>query len=388
MWTLSTPPTSSPMEGTSIKPVEVLYEYDGPTIFVAKAGFSNVLFHKFDETREHDFFIAVQTNPRTVEALREGRLSMRGALECDSYWVVQTSGNLNVEKTWQVDEFDLPTRILPTRNHGLLHQLNPVPDTLEQATGFFSVKFNGPALSRQSISFRKLKSLLGEVYEVANNYLLPSISQASKYSVTDFDVAPLKFASLLVSIKRPVVLEDAIKRRKLNVGPRDGLIGQIQQQRDDLINGMAEVVQEARARDLSLGFAGEHVTWIAALNTLAPSRGDDVEYVEVAASDMQSARMLVINAETAARIKAAHSEIARSKVTLRGKVVEVNASSSTFVFKANNVRQTTCEVDPAKFDALVANGELVVGADVAATGLFERRERRDKLRAEDVVVTS
>jgi len=386
MWSPSAPPTATPIDGAKIRPLEILYEYDGPTIFVAKIGFFDVIFHKFDETPEHEFFIVAQTNPKTVEALREGRLSMRGALEGDTYWIAQTAAHLEIVRTWRVDEYDLPTRILPTRHHGLLHQLNPVPDTLEQATSFFSVKFNGPALSRQSISFRKMQSLLGEVYDVANNYLLPSVSRVSKYSITDFELAPLKFASLLVSIRRPVVLEDAIRRRNLNVSPAEGLLGQMQQQRDDLIDGMAEVVDEAQRRELSLGFAGEHVTWIAALNTLAPSRGDDVEFVEVAAGDTQSAKMLIINAETAARIKAAHSEVARSIVRLRGKVVEVNASASTFVFKANNVRQTTCVVDPETFERMISNGELAVGAEIEAAGQFERRARRDMLNASEVFV--
>lgn len=384
MWSLASPAQPSPIDGLAILPKEVLYFYDGPTIFTAILGLSEVLFQKFDETIHNEFFVATPTNSDKIDALREGRLSVRGAIESDEYWVIQTTGNLKIEKTWKVSEFDFPVRFLPSRHHGLLHQLNPVPDSLEQATGFFSVKYEGPTLSRQSISFRRLKAMIGEVYEVASNYLLPTMSKVSKFSVTDFDVAPLKFASLLISIKRPVVLEDAIRRRKLNIAPADGLLGQMRQHRDDLMDGMSEVVSEAQRRDLSTRFAGEHVTWISALNTLAPSHGDDVNYVEVAASDADSARMFVIDAEIAARIRGAHSEMARSRVTLRGKVVEINAAASTFVFRANNVRQTTCAWDADRFAASVAAGELVVGANVIASGNFTRRERRDFLAADSI----
>jgi hypothetical protein len=384
MWSPDSPRKPTPIDGTLIKPLNIFYEYDGPTIFSARIGLSTFLFHKFDETPEYEFFIVSQTTPEVLNAVGTGRLSVRGALENDGYWIIQTSGTLNVVSAWYVDELSFPTRLLPTRHHGLFHTSNPVPDTLEQATSYFSVKFNGSGLSRQSISFRRLKSLLNEVYEVANNYLIPAFVNVSKYSVTDFDIAPLKFASLLISIKRPLVLQDAIKRRKLNLEPADGILGQMQQQRDELMDGMAVVVSEAGKRELTKGFAGENVTWIAALNTLAPSRNDDVDYVEVSSSNSQSSRLLVIDSDTAARIKSAHSEVARSKVSLRGKVVEINATASTFVFRANNVRQTTCVVDGNRFSAIVAAGELFVGATVLVTGIFERRERRDLLTAQTI----
>jgi len=384
MWSPNSPARPTPVDGTKIKPIEVLYYYDGPTIFTATLGLSEVLFSKFDETEDTELFVVSPIKAGAVAALREGRLSVRGALEGESYWVVQTTGELHVVKSWSVSEYELPTRILPARNHGLLHQLNPVPDTLEQATGFFSVKYNGPALSRQSISFRRLKSLIGEVYDVANNYLIPVISQVSKYSITDFELAPIKLASLLISIKRPIVLQDAIARRKLQIAPAEGILGQIQQQRDDLMTGMSEVVNEASRREISMSFAGDHVTWIAALNTLTPPRGDDINVVEVATSDSHASRMIVIDADTATRIKAAHSEVARFKVTLRGKVVEVNAAASTFVFRADNIRQTTCTLDLERFHNLVSGGELVVNAQVEVTGMFERRERRDLLHVEQI----
>jgi hypothetical protein len=384
MWSPNSHREPTPIDGTSIKPLEVLYEYDGPTIFSARIGLSVFLFNKFDETPEHEFFIASQVTREVLEALGAGRLSVRGALENDGYWIIQTSGPLKVVSAWYVDELNFPTRLLPTRHHGLFHTSNPVPDTLEQATSYFSVKFNGSGLRRQSISFRRLKTLINEVYEVANNYLIPAFGNVSKYSVTDFDMAPLKFASLLISIKRPLVLQDAIKRRKLNLDPADGILGQMQQQRDDLMDGMEVVVGEAGKRELSKSFAGDNVTWIAALNTISPSRNDDVDFVEVSSSNSQSSRLLVIDTDTAARIKSAHSEVTRSKVSLQGKVVEINATASTFVFRANNVRQTTCVVDSGKFGGMVAGGELFVGATVLVTGIFERRDRRDRLTAQTI----
>jgi hypothetical protein len=364
-----------------ITPAQTLYYFNGPVVFLAHLGLSHLIFQKFDEDDEVEYFVASETTPEAIEALRSGRMSLRGAIEAERFWVIRTRGFLVIDCIWEVSIYDFPLSLLPKKRNALFHRPHAVPDTVEQALNFFSVKYSDNSLSRESISFRKLKTLLSDVYEVANSYLIPSLDNISKYSVTDFEVAPIRFASLLVSLKRPKVLEDAIQRRKLNIAPTAGLLGQMQQQRDELMEGMDEVVEEAQRHALSTNFAGERFAWISALNTLTPPRNEAVDYIEVAASGDEAAKMVVIDASVAARIKDAHSEAIHTPVTLHGPVVVVNSTAATFVFRVNNVRQTTAALERDQFVAAIRSGQLVVGARVAVTGMLTRRTNRDYMTA-------
>ena len=79
MWNGSHPIRTDWLTGT-VHPQEVLYEMDGPVFFVATVGLSNYFFFKKAELEESDLFLACVAELAKVEALKEGRLSIRGAL--------------------------------------------------------------------------------------------------------------------------------------------------------------------------------------------------------------------------------------------------------------------------------------------------------------------
>jgi hypothetical protein len=389
MWSADIVPVKSDLNGLPLVPREVLYYFDGPILFVSRIGLVDFLCQKFDEDGQSDFFILSQVDEATVGALKAGRLSVRGAIENDRYWVVKVGVALQVQAVWPVTELEFPTKFLPQRHLGLSHTEDYIPDAIEQADGFFSVKYQGPDLRRGSISFRRFKALIGEVYEVATNYIMPAMSgNLSKSSILDFDIAPPKLASLLISIKEPVVLADAIKRRKLNVAPAENFVQAMRRQRNDLMEGITTVVGRAQKGDLDTNFAGENMTWIAALNTISPSRTNDISSVEISTRADESSDFVILNAEVGDRIKTAHREIIRAPVALSGTVFEINGGSSSFVFRANGLRQTTCKLPLHLFEQYERDGLLRYGASVIVRGQFERRDRRDLIVANEVIFPS
>src|SRR5262249_15372860 len=141
-----------------LQPIEVLYHYDEPLIFTVNFGPATFLLYKIGQEQNSRRYLSVATFDAAIDALRGGRISVRGALDQDTYWIIDTDSDLNVKAAWKVPFAELPPMMLPKAGLGLFSSAGrTLPDTLQQALAFFSVKFIGEQLSHEVIRFSRFK---------------------------------------------------------------------------------------------------------------------------------------------------------------------------------------------------------------------------------------
>ncbi len=107
MWT----PESHPVKWDKIKlrPVDVLYHYDEPLIFTVNFGPAIFLAYKVGSGTVHNRFLMVPTFDAALAELKAGRLSVRGALDQQTYWIIDADEHLQVKVAWQVSDADRPS---------------------------------------------------------------------------------------------------------------------------------------------------------------------------------------------------------------------------------------------------------------------------------------
>lgn len=85
-WNLDATPTGA-LPGQTLQPVDVLYEFDEPLIFRAEIGLTDYLLNKVSGKNGKSIYLACETNGEVVDALKEGRLSVRGAFTAQKYLI-------------------------------------------------------------------------------------------------------------------------------------------------------------------------------------------------------------------------------------------------------------------------------------------------------------
>src|SRR3954462_871169 len=115
MWTQEQPSekgwTDEPLQPTSI-----LYEFDGPLLFTVRIGLVDLLFYKVDELQSGDLFLVTQTTPNIIDFVKAGKLSVRGALFQQNYWLVETTPSLSVSKYWSLRASEVPEYYFPSES--------------------------------------------------------------------------------------------------------------------------------------------------------------------------------------------------------------------------------------------------------------------------------
>lgn len=107
---------------TSMRPEEVLYDFDGPQIFTFYSKLGQLcLAFLCEEFEDFERFLVVPVRPSDVEALKSGGMTLRDALTRSWMWVVDRSFSEQIARIWSVTEQDLPAEALPLP--GVLLQL-------------------------------------------------------------------------------------------------------------------------------------------------------------------------------------------------------------------------------------------------------------------------
>jgi hypothetical protein len=146
--------------------------------------------------------------------------------------------------------------MLPKRGLGLFASAGrTLPDTLQQALAFFSVKFTGEQLTHDVIRFSRFKSLIDNVYDSVKRIFPPLTINGKVFSrEVDYDIFQPKLSSLVVSIKEPVVNIQKIKTRaNVDVSGAD-FAGHFQHSRDDFLVRVNAVVRHAEKGELKQPF--------------------------------------------------------------------------------------------------------------------------------------
>lgn len=369
------PSKSIPWGLGSIEPSEMLYEYDGPAIFSANIGLAQYIFYKFREGERTAYFLVSGVNDASVRALSAGNLSIRGALGRPQ-WIIEIGSGMKGERYWKIAPEEIPENVFPRAGLSLLPNRSQVPNLLEQASSFFSLRFAGRRFVGDSIPLARFKTLMDSACDSFRRiFPAPVVDQHRIGHAFDLEIAQPKFSSLIISVKGYSIDRTRIRKSILEKLNQHEINKSILEKRDTFFSEVETVVNQVRRVELSRGFAVEHFDVLYQIADIVPRNEEDVELVEFATGEERAITPVSINYEQGKRLHSAYRLAEASERSISGVVVEINDDSSTFVIRDRNHRQATCVVESDTFRDL----EFSIGSQVAVRGEFIRRHRRDKI---------
>ncbi|MHC2017161.1 hypothetical protein [Methylobacterium sp. CM6247] len=385
MWSIDAPYEVSP-QNFAIEPAHVLYKYEGPTIFTARLGFTDSLFLKVDEFLNSDLFLVVKTNAKMIEMLQHGKLSVRGAMASDSYWIIEADRYLVPLRYWECTAAELPEDFLPDRGFALFAHLGKAPDTMEQAEGFFTVAYRGKNMSSEGMPFSTFKNLVINTYDTSRRILSPILLLGTKTSTFDFTIAEPKFGSLIITIDAPILNSEWVRQHADGDDAlMEGLQEQISQQRVNFFDQLNPVIEEARKGEVLRDYDANDRSIIEQLRYVLPHEEGNITDIEFSANFGNKTSTIHVTNEVGGRIHRAFDRSEEKPIYVAGAVTEINAERRTFRIKNALQRQITCLLPQEWFDEIHANPLFTTGAKVGLTGFLERRTRIDLLRLEEQV---
>jgi hypothetical protein len=383
------PATSPVLVGNleALNPTKILYEYDGPLIFFVDGSMGKQLFYKLEEQSDGtSLFLSTSTNTEIVSALEKGNLSIKGALfEGGGQRIVKVDPNFQITSYWELRFEELDEEFLPSTGVGLSPTFGTVPDTLNQANSFFSIKLAGISLNKGTVSFASYNSVVSNVYSAVRNILYSPFMDSRDFKL-EFPMYRPAFGSVIISIEKPY----AKLKNKKNFGDDHRVAYQriqadIVKSRNEFMDNMKVLLADAQSGDLSTASAKHHAEVLHQINDIVPSeRSTTIEYAEFNAAISGSVKSLFVDDKIGERLSRAYKLVERSGGMLVGRIEEINAPSRTLIFNHRG-RQITCTFSGSLFDTIRANyNEFKIGARISVNGNLEKRKRRDKIFVKDL----
>lgn len=382
VWHFDQPPDGN-LGNIAVEPVETLYEFDEPLIFRATVGIVDLLFTKVSRAHGNSIYLACQTDGRTVDALRNGRLSVAGAFDRKSYWIVALDNQSRIAAYWNRFREDIPKRFFAKPGLGLYHWQGAVPDSLEQAFALLAIKFKGAELTETGIPLGKLKRLVDQSFETFRKLLTPPQLANTRSTTFDFEVAPLKFASLVVAVREPVFNMPAIRRIK-------ALDGYTEQDLDTAVKlrgrDFAAKLQDVQAHVTHDGvneqYAQDNFAFLDLLADILPDEDSYVSSVEFNASTTMGLTTVVFGRDFSQSIHRTVRAADGRRVVETGIVSGITVASSSIRIQSIRGKDVTCVFEKELFDELTGGAQSVLYRRIALTGKLTRRPRRDLLDVE------
>jgi hypothetical protein len=385
MWSVAQP-SSPPWSIAPLEPAEVLYEFDGPLTFTCKFGFFDALFHKAGERSGIHFFLAVETNEETITALRDGKISVRGALNRRHAWIIEVEDDLRVKRYWNTPMDNVPEGILPKRGAPLHSYMTMCPDSLEQANSFFSIAFVGKELSAESVPFSLLKTLIDESYEAARRLLSPMFMLGAKSATYDFPARTIP-GSLILALDEPQISASGLRRRTLDAPiSMDAAREQFSLQRESFFDEMNELIEKADHGQISDAFAEENYFLLDKVQNIIPSEENRIDRVVFARNSVSGVRALIVDENAGVNLHRAFKRLEKTAVTDAGKIEIVNGSSKYFVYRSIRGKQVSCFINPEIYNKLEKSGLIKSGATVSVKGRLSKRANRDIMHADEAPI--
>lgn len=366
-----------------IVPDEVLYYFDGPAIFTCRVGLSTFLFFKADEHDDGDYYLASAVTDSELDALKRGRLSVRGALSQESVWLLQTDFDLNVFQYEMKSEVAVRT-FLPKAGVPLIGSFPTAADSLAQTDSLFAFKFFGEELSEEGLPLTTFKGLVDKVHDVVRNALTPlALSGGRDRNFIDFSVRPLEFASLLIAIDEPEIDAARLRaqRRTRNLDPSD-IVQQAYEKGREFAEQIERTVELASVGDLPDNFGIDNFAFIQQIVEILPSSDGDVSKLQFSSTSGGGEVFVEVNSTAGDRIRGSFAMITGRNVYLTGTVDGLIGASKTFRLKTDTGREVTCQLGWNQFDELVADHRLRFGVRVGVNGRYVERPRRDWMKVE------
>jgi hypothetical protein len=113
LWEVKGRPLSPTFLG-DVQPETVLFEYEGPRSFLARDPQGGLLFaHQCGESNDVWRYAVVPFSDRLAQALENGRLDLRGALDQPRIWIVDFGANRKPTQCIATRLSDMPEDYLP-----------------------------------------------------------------------------------------------------------------------------------------------------------------------------------------------------------------------------------------------------------------------------------
>ncbi|MER9568879.1 hypothetical protein NKI77_06785 [Mesorhizobium opportunistum] len=361
-----------------VEPSETLYEYDGPLIFRARLGIVDLLLSKLADRDGSQTYLACQTDDRTVDSLREGRLSVYGAFDQRSYWILLLDPSLRVASYWNCLREDLPPKFLPKAGLGLFHWHGQVPDSLEQSFALLAIKFRGASLTENGIPLGKLKNLVDQSFSTVRKLLTPAALAHTKSSTFDVEVAPPKLASLVIAVKEPVINMTAVRRiRALDRYTRQDFENAVRTRGEDFAKKLLEVQFVTKTKTVDKDYATENFILLDILSDILPDEKGFVSSVEFNAKTGSGFTTVVFDRDAGGSIRNMAKSTQGRVVTEIGSISGVISGSKSLRVKSVRGKEVTCSFGSESFDMLLEDPLFKLHNPINVTGKLWRRPRID-----------
>ncbi len=373
-------PKMTDWQGGPITPIDVLYDIDGPVIFTAKVGLATMLFFKHDETDDADIFIAAGIDDGGLAALRQGRVSVRGALSYRNAWLIKADHDFEVQ-LYQSHDYSSILQYLPPKGVGLSAQFGVVPDSMEQAESLLAFKFVGQSMTEESMPLSVFKELVDNVSALVRHTLLPKALQKGRNNrFFDVQIGPPRFASLVVGIKEFNFDAEGLREFKNTKNlVTESLQQESSQLGEELWKSIVETSALADKGELELEQARLHKDVLDYIANLVPSSDNDLDRLEVSYHGIEGTKVITIDEVSGDRIIQAGQLDGIELKSIIGEVVEINGDARTFIIKNDLDRQTTVAPKWRVFQELEANDALRRGVWMKIKGPYQKRTRRDRM---------
>ncbi|MEO5374922.1 MAG: hypothetical protein H7840_11675 [Alphaproteobacteria bacterium] len=138
-----------------LRPVEVLYDFDGPHVFVFCSAGRKFLANLLDQAGERSRFLIAPTSENIINELKTGLRSLLEALNQPWIWVAEVDGSAIKQSLWHVSLTSLPAAVLPEPGLMLYPHLEPL----------ISARLVGGDLRRDTVSASVIKRAVDGVYK-------------------------------------------------------------------------------------------------------------------------------------------------------------------------------------------------------------------------------
>lgn len=367
----------------ALTPDEVLYDFDGPAIFTSTIGLHKLLFYKADIHDDGDFYLAVNVSQDKIDALKAGRLSVRGALLQPHCWIFDVDFDLRVQQ-YEEKQLDAVIALLPKAGVPLYASLKTAPDSVQQATSPLAFKFFGDDLLRGSIPFSIFKGIINEVYEVVRRSLTPpSLTGGRDAEIIKIPLFQPALNSLLIAIDVPSIDVSKMKRRNRtkNLDPIT-LLDEAQKEGARFIEQVERTVDVASSGKISMGYARDHFEIFDRLNEIIPAENGDVSKLQISSYLDGQNHFIELDRKVGEKIRNIYREVRDQPQNITGKIVGMVRKSHTFILRPSNGREVTCHLVPAIYDNLLLAGELHIGRKLSVSGVYQKRDYRDLIKVD------
>jgi len=367
----------------ALEPDEILYYLNGPAIFTRRFGLANYLFFKSDEYSDGDYLLATIVDDVVLDALKSGRLSVRGALAQDTIWLVAADLDMNVVRYEAKTEADA-ARFLPKAGVPLRSSFRTAPDSLAQTDALFAFKFFGRDMSERGMPLSTFKEIVDKVTNVVQTALTPdSLSGGRDRRFIDYPVRQPEFASLLIAIDEPRVDTAQLRAggRTRNLDP-NAVFDEAFAKGRDFAGHIERTVDLARAGGLPDQYAADNFVFLQQLVEILPSSRSDVSKMQFSSNASGAQVFVEVDAHAADLIRQSIKAVEHRAIYVTGIVDGLIGKSKTFRLQTDFGREVTCQLGWRQFDELVERDVLRFGVRLGVHGRYVKRDRRDLMHVE------